>query len=161
MNTIYVSVNKNRIWVALRAQLTDFALQSLSLFKCRKQHLLGAIGRCWRARGRSRSKCKYLSVCRIRLLQLRGWSVACQEFFADYFAVNTDLFTLNLRHCLSPRSDHWREKLNRMCDGIISCCLSMRLKPLVRFARSSDVTMQIAQELTVRAIAILIIIGLV
>ncbi len=72
-----------------------------------------------------------------------------QEFFADYFAVNTDLFTLNLRHCLSPRTDHWREKLNRMCDGILSCCLSMRLKPNVRFARSSDVTMQIAQELTV------------
>lgn len=78
------------------------------------------------------------------------WSVV-QEFFADYFAVNTDLFTLNLRHCLSPRTDHWREKLNRMCDGIISCCLSMRLKPNVRFARSSDVTMQIAQELTVSA----------
>jgi hypothetical protein len=43
-----------------------------------------------------------------------------QEFFADYYAINTDLFTLNLDHVISVNQPEWGPLCTRMVDGIAS-----------------------------------------
>lgn len=73
-----------------------------------------------------------------------------QEFFGDYFAVNSDVFTMNLPGCLTTRVANWKDKLLRLGEGLASVCLSLRLSPYVRFQKSSDLTLQVAQELTNR-----------
>jgi hypothetical protein len=73
-----------------------------------------------------------------------------QEFFGDYFAVNSDVFTMNLPGCLTTRVTNWKDKLLRLAEGLTSVCLSLRLSPYVRYQKSSEITLQLAQELVVR-----------
>jgi len=74
-----------------------------------------------------------------------------QEYFADYFAVNSDLFTLNLDGAMSQSSGNdWHIAMERITDGIASVLLSVKKKPTVRYQKKSDLTYRIAQEIARR-----------
>eukprot|EP00475_Leptophrys_vorax_P018521 TRINITY_DN2534_c0_g1_i1.p1 TRINITY_DN2534_c0_g1~~TRINITY_DN2534_c0_g1_i1.p1 ORF type:complete len:588 (+),score=191.58 TRINITY_DN2534_c0_g1_i1:697-2460(+) len=73
-----------------------------------------------------------------------------QEFYGDYYAVNPDLFTLNVESVRTLYnepivSDNLR-KLNRIRDGILSVLLSLRAKPYIRYQGSSSLAKRIANE---------------
>ena len=75
-----------------------------------------------------------------------------QEFFADYYAINEDLFSLDLRDSLSlsvPRSS-WRPAQDRLfartCDGVLAALLSFKRKPVIRCQASSKLASHVARE---------------
>eukprot|EP01130_Rhizamoeba_saxonica_P016526 TRINITY_DN7659_c0_g1_i1.p1 TRINITY_DN7659_c0_g1~~TRINITY_DN7659_c0_g1_i1.p1 ORF type:complete len:560 (-),score=113.59 TRINITY_DN7659_c0_g1_i1:63-1742(-) len=72
------------------------------------------------------------------------------EYYADYYAVNKDTWTLNMRDCISSKSDFWPDQLDRIVQGIFSNILSLRVRPYIRYQRSSDCASIIAQELSDR-----------
>jgi vacuolar protein sorting-associated protein 45 len=61
--------------------------------------------------------------------------------------VNTDLFTLNLQGIYSIHQDKFRDKLDRIIDGIGACLLSLKKQPLVRFSGKSDLAQKTVIEL--------------
>jgi vacuolar protein sorting-associated protein 45 len=73
-----------------------------------------------------------------------------QEYFADYYAINTDLFTLNIEGALSQAAPEWPSSMERITDGIASVLLSLKKKPSVRYQKKSDLTYRIAQEIARR-----------
>eukprot|EP01113_Clastostelium_recurvatum_P047604 TRINITY_DN851_c0_g1_i2.p1 TRINITY_DN851_c0_g1~~TRINITY_DN851_c0_g1_i2.p1 ORF type:complete len:556 (+),score=164.20 TRINITY_DN851_c0_g1_i2:96-1763(+) len=70
-----------------------------------------------------------------------------QEFFADYYAVNTDLASLNLDEAMTLSSPSWHASQERMLEGLSSVLLSLKKRPFVRYSRQSEATHRIAQEL--------------
>lgn len=77
-----------------------------------------------------------------------------QEFYADFYALNADLFSLNLQGSLSlsrPRSTysvHETSALQRSVQGLLSVLLSLKMKPYVRFQASSEAAQSVAREIT-------------
>ena len=77
-----------------------------------------------------------------------------QEFYADYYAVNTDLFTLNLGGSLSlsrPRSAytvHETAAMARTTQGLLALLLSLKMKPYVRYSAGSEAAQALAREIT-------------
>ena len=77
-----------------------------------------------------------------------------QEFYADYYAVNPELFSLNLSGSLSlsrPRSSysvHETSALGRSMQGLLAVLLSLKMKPYVRFQSSSEAAQMVAREIT-------------
>eukprot|EP01118_Nematostelium_gracile_P017013 TRINITY_DN7149_c0_g1_i2.p1 TRINITY_DN7149_c0_g1~~TRINITY_DN7149_c0_g1_i2.p1 ORF type:complete len:395 (-),score=104.61 TRINITY_DN7149_c0_g1_i2:24-1208(-) len=70
-----------------------------------------------------------------------------QEFFADYYAVNTDLFTLNLPNVISVHHPDWKSSLDRIIDGLTSCLLSLKKQPFIRYSAKSDMAQKTVAEL--------------
>jgi len=75
------------------------------------------------------------------------------EYYADYFAVNHDLFTLNISGSLLnslPRS-RWdanqQSAFSRQCQGALSALLSLKWKPIIRFQGTSDLAQHFARTL--------------
>jgi len=64
--------------------------------------------------------------------------------FADVYAINHDFFSLKL-----PSTIQLTEKsaFNRMIDGILAACLTLRMKPVIRYARSSWLARECATHL--------------
>lgn len=75
-----------------------------------------------------------------------------QEFYADYFAVNPETFTLNIDSCISLEPSGHQRIIERICDGLVSCLLSLRRKPVIRYQRKSELCTHVQREL-VRRIA--------
>jgi len=79
-----------------------------------------------------------------------------QEFYADVFAVNHELFSLNLPSTSRLTEDHSRwstyeEKIfDRIVEGLLATCLALRMLPVIRFTASSELTRQIAYRLQSR-----------
>ena len=76
-----------------------------------------------------------------------------QEFYADFFAVNADTFTLNLPVSLSlslPK-DMWgggqERSFARAAEGVLGVLLSLKLKPTIRYQGSSDLARAFARKL--------------
>lgn len=74
-----------------------------------------------------------------------------QEHFADYTVINPDLFSLEITpprwRLYSSSPDAWNpDSLQRCADGIIACLLSLKKKPLIRYARSSPLAKKLANE---------------
>jgi vacuolar protein sorting-associated protein 45 len=74
-----------------------------------------------------------------------------QEHFADYVVVNSDLFSLGFafppRHIWASSPDMWNaDALQRSADGLVAVLLSLKKKPLVRYAKSSAVAKKLATE---------------
>ncbi|RDA89701.1 hypothetical protein CP533_0670 [Ophiocordyceps camponoti-saundersi (nom. inval.)] len=74
-----------------------------------------------------------------------------EEHFADYTAVNRDLFSLNLTlphwHLRAGGPDKWNPvALQRCADGLIAVLLSLKKKPVVRYWRSSGLAKKLASE---------------
>ena len=74
-----------------------------------------------------------------------------QEVYADVFAVNRDLFSLNIpcTVSLTVQQSLWtgyeESVLSRMVDGIFAACLSLRMHPFVRYSRSSPLCFKVGQ----------------
>jgi len=79
-----------------------------------------------------------------------------QEFFADVFAVNHDLFSLNLPSTVRLTEDHSRwtsyeeSVCERIIEGLLATCLTLRMMPAIRFTSSSELTKHIAYRLQTR-----------
>lgn len=74
-----------------------------------------------------------------------------QEHFADYTVVNPDLFSFEI---MLPRwrifaggPDTWNpDALQRSAEGLIAALLSLKKKPLIRYAKSSPAAKKLATE---------------
>jgi len=79
-----------------------------------------------------------------------------QEFYADVFAVGHDLFSLNLPSTARLTEDRntWSSYeevvFERMLEGLLSVCLTLRVVPAIRYTGSSQLTRQVAERLQVR-----------
>jgi len=78
-----------------------------------------------------------------------------QEVYADFCALNKEIFTLNMPSVISLEKpkEKWSPVetvlMNRMIEGLISVMLSTRKNPVIRYQRSSDVCKRLAESLTV------------
>ena len=76
------------------------------------------------------------------------------EYYADFYAVNGDLFSLSLGGSLSlsrPRSQysvHENAALQRSTQGLLAVLLALKMKPYVRFAGASEAAQAVAREIT-------------
>ena len=93
-----------------------------------------------------------------RLEQLAGCDEAelvhqVQEAYADVFAINSDLFSLNIASTVSltMQQSLWTSYeeavVTRIVEGLFAAALSLRMHPRVRYWRSSPVCGKIAQQL--------------
>ncbi|KAF3317992.1 vacuolar protein sorting-associated protein 45 [Orbilia oligospora] len=77
-----------------------------------------------------------------------------QEVFADYLVVNPDLYALkdsalNGLRIWSQSPDQWNpDALIRATDGVLASLLTLKKKPLIRYARNSLMAKKLATELT-------------
>eukprot|EP01116_Phalansterium_solitarium_P000020 TRINITY_DN10010_c0_g1_i1.p1 TRINITY_DN10010_c0_g1~~TRINITY_DN10010_c0_g1_i1.p1 ORF type:complete len:557 (-),score=183.72 TRINITY_DN10010_c0_g1_i1:46-1716(-) len=73
-----------------------------------------------------------------------------QEYFGDYFAINTDLFSLNLPQLVSLHQQDWRAKVDRTVDGLASILLSLKKQPSIRYVQKSEIGHKVCTELSKR-----------
>eukprot|EP00668_Euglena_longa_P015089 GGOE01019138.1.p1 GENE.GGOE01019138.1~~GGOE01019138.1.p1 ORF type:complete len:587 (-),score=255.76 GGOE01019138.1:373-2016(-) len=70
-----------------------------------------------------------------------------QEFYGDFYAVNNDLFTLNIPSCAPLTRGHWDQKLfDRMTAGILAVLLAMKRRPIIRYQASSTLCDRLASS---------------
>jgi vacuolar protein sorting-associated protein 45 len=76
------------------------------------------------------------------------------EYFADFYALNTHLFTFNVPACLDARLAAGAYAINpyfeRTVDGILATLLALKRRPVVRFQGSSSRCRNLAQRVSVR-----------
>lgn len=75
-----------------------------------------------------------------------------QEFFADFIVINPDLFTLDLgsqkKHIWGSNPDTWNtETLQSTTEGLQAVLLSLKKKPLIRYAKDSLLAKKLATEI--------------
>jgi hypothetical protein len=79
-----------------------------------------------------------------------------QEFFADVYAVNHELFSLNLPSTskLTEDQSKWtsyeENNFDRTVEGLLATCLAMRMMPQIRYTSASELTRQVAYRLQSR-----------
>lgn len=100
-------------------------------------------------------------VLQTRLEQLAGCDEGdvvhqVQENYADVYAVNHDLFSLNLLSTIrlhenqSQWSSYEESIFERIIEGLLSVCIALRLYPCVRYTSCSELGRQVAQRLQQR-----------
>eukprot|EP01006_Ploeotia_vitrea_P019601 TRINITY_DN51813_c0_g1_i1.p1 TRINITY_DN51813_c0_g1~~TRINITY_DN51813_c0_g1_i1.p1 ORF type:complete len:627 (-),score=93.29 TRINITY_DN51813_c0_g1_i1:1333-3156(-) len=68
-----------------------------------------------------------------------------QEYYADYYAINREVFTLGIPSVLSELQAPGKPTFDRMAQGILSVLLAMKRRPYLRYqAQSQD---QICEQL--------------
>jgi len=73
-----------------------------------------------------------------------------QEFYADYYAINSDLFSANIDTYLGLDSESKAKAVERTADALVSVLLSLKKAPVIRFAKNSDLANRIGQEVANR-----------
>jgi hypothetical protein len=78
-----------------------------------------------------------------------------QEYFADYIVVNPDFMTLDLTYpthrVWGSSPELWApDALTRSTEGLIALLLSLKKKPLIRYARNSLLAKKLATEVRYR-----------
>lgn len=74
-----------------------------------------------------------------------------QEYYADYIAIDDNCFHLDVETVVPLLSNYWDHRsMDRTCEGILSCLLSMKKRPFIRYQRNSEMCRRIAQEVAVR-----------
>jgi hypothetical protein len=68
------------------------------------------------------------------------------EFFGDYFAINSDLFSLNLERMVSIQQPERRLLQDREVDGLVSCLLSLKKQPHIRYSGKSEMVSKVLAE---------------
>ncbi|OTF75544.1 vacuolar protein sorting-associated protein-like protein [Euroglyphus maynei] len=70
-----------------------------------------------------------------------------QEFYADYLAINSHTFSLNVKSCYQ-NVHHWNPiSFQRITQGIISILLSLNRCPLIRYQSSSEMAKRLAEQI--------------
>lgn len=76
-----------------------------------------------------------------------------QEYFADVYAVNHELFSLNLPSTSKLTLDRSRwspydeSNFERIFEGLLATCLMLRMMPTIRYTAASELTRQVAKKL--------------
>merc|ERR1719498_342206 len=79
-----------------------------------------------------------------------------QEFYADVYAVNHELFSLNLPSTSKLTEDQSRwtsyeeNNFDRTVEGLIAVCLTLRMLPTIRYTSASELTRAVAYRLQSR-----------
>ena len=79
-----------------------------------------------------------------------------QEVYFDYYVINSNVFHLNIESCISnlamTNENEWNNYdiaiFNRICEGLISICLSNRMNPIIKSVRNSKILQKISQKIT-------------
>ncbi|KAJ3030294.1 UNVERIFIED_CONTAM: vacuolar protein sorting-associated protein 45 [Siphonaria sp. JEL0065] len=74
-----------------------------------------------------------------------------QEYYADFLAINNDIFSLSLQAPTNPlyveNSSTWDTRTFLRCaEGIISVLLALKKKPMIRYERNSQLANKLATE---------------
>lgn len=70
-----------------------------------------------------------------------------QEFYADYLAINSHTFSVNIRSCYQNIS-HWNPiSFQRITNALISVLLSLNRCPLIRYQANSDLCKRLAEQI--------------
>lgn len=78
------------------------------------------------------------------------------EVFADVYAVDHDLFSLNLPKTMRLTEDrsrwttHEESIIDRAVDGLLAACITLRMNPAIRYTAASDLTRQVARKVQAR-----------
>jgi len=71
-----------------------------------------------------------------------------QEYFADFFAINPDFYTLYTPGpAMSVREDGWRDTNTRIVDGILSIMLAMKRRPVIRYSAGSEACKSVTEDI--------------
>ncbi|KAH7643781.1 vacuolar protein sorting-associated protein 45 [Dermatophagoides farinae] len=70
-----------------------------------------------------------------------------QEFYADYLAINSHTFSLNVKSCYQNIRNWNPISFHRITQGIISILLSLNRCPLIRYQSSSDMAKRLAEQI--------------
>jgi hypothetical protein len=71
-----------------------------------------------------------------------------QEFFADYYAINHHVFSVNLSPVLASPAAWDKTALHRTAQALASVMLSLKKRPAIRFAAGSEPCHELAKELS-------------
>jgi len=75
-----------------------------------------------------------------------------EEHFADVYAINNDLFSLNLPSTIRLTEDHaqWtsyeESVIDRIIEGLLAASLALRMMPVIRYTASSQLTQEVARR---------------
>ena len=71
-----------------------------------------------------------------------------KEYFCDFIAINTDLFSLNIKEPFLTSPTNWvPDFLERTVQGITGVLLSLKKKPMIQFEVNSEACAKLAQEI--------------
>jgi hypothetical protein len=79
-----------------------------------------------------------------------------QEVYFDYYVINSNIFHLNIESFISSlamtNDSEWNNYdiaiFNRICDGLISICLSNRMNPIIKSVKNSKILQKISQKIS-------------
>mmetsp|Transcript_53053 Transcript_53053/g.115821 ORF Transcript_53053/g.115821 Transcript_53053/m.115821 type:complete len:613 (-) Transcript_53053:596-2434(-) len=72
-----------------------------------------------------------------------------QEYYADFLAVNTDLISLNVPSVAGLSGEVWDQAVfDRIQQGICAVLLALKKRPLIRYQRSSEMAMRVAETVS-------------
>lgn len=77
------------------------------------------------------------------------------EYYGDFMAIHSDLFTLNLKHPHQPlygdSPSIWHgHTFQRVVEGVLSLLLALKRRPLIRYEKNSALAKRLGTELHVR-----------
>jgi len=78
-----------------------------------------------------------------------------QEIYLDYYIINSNVFHLNLESCISNLEmkpiERWEpydsQMFDRVYEGLISACLSNRMKPIIKCVKGSTLCQKLGKKL--------------
>ena len=78
-----------------------------------------------------------------------------QEIYLDYYIINSNVFHLNLESCISNLDmkpiERWEpydsQMFDRVYQGLISACLSNRMKPIIKSIKGSTLCQKLGKKL--------------
>lgn len=73
------------------------------------------------------------------------------EMFADFYAINRNLYSLNLPECsILHDARRWDQRVfTRIVDGVLASLLALKKRPVIRYAARSPVAKRVADEVYV------------
>eukprot|EP00051_Salpingoeca_urceolata_P002056 m.46588 g.46588 ORF g.46588 m.46588 type:complete len:581 (-) comp11870_c0_seq2:255-1997(-) len=72
-----------------------------------------------------------------------------QEFFGDYQAINPHLFSFDMPTCIGESSNTWRRSAFEAANqGLCSVLLSLKKRPVIRYAAASTMCKRLAEEVS-------------
>jgi len=69
-----------------------------------------------------------------------------QEFYADYYAINHDLLSLNMPPVVTTQQNDWPLLQERIVEGLGSIVLSLKKQPVIRYSARSDMCERVVKE---------------